>query len=202
MSDSGAQILIVDDDPASRDLLEATMARGGFDAVAVSTGEEALEAAERSRPELVLLDIMLPGINGYEVQRQLRQRFGDDLAVIFISGARAESVDRVAGLMLGADDYVSKPFDPDELLARARRFVRSGEKSRASARVGEGVSSRLTSREAEVLGLLAEGLDQRDIAARLYIAPKTVATHIQRILAKLGVHSRAQAVALVHRTGL
>jgi DNA-binding NarL/FixJ family response regulator len=125
--------------------------------------------------------------------RELRDRFGD-LPVVIVSGERTESFDRVAGLLLGAADYIVKPFDPDELVARVRRLV-VRDRPRPSA-------TTLTGRERDVLRLLADGLDQRRIAAELFLSPKTVATHIQHILAKLGVHSRAQAVAVAHRDGL
>src|SRR5213078_1111954 len=100
---------------------------------------------------------------------------------------------RVAGLLLGADDYLVKPIQFDHLLARVRRLV-----AQPAPVVGP-VASPLTPREQEVLGLLAEGLEQDEIANRLFITPKTVAKHIERILGKLGVRSRAQAVALALR---
>jgi DNA-binding NarL/FixJ family response regulator len=110
-----------------------------------------------------------------------------------VSGERTESADRIAGLLVGGDDYMVKPFDPDELMARVRRLI---EKAAAMRRPSSspGIAD-LTSREIEVLRLLAEGLDQRAIAARLVISPTTVATHIQRILTKLDVRSRTHAVA-------
>src|SRR4030095_3847668 len=107
--------------------------------------------------------------------------------------ARTDETDRVAGLLLGADDYLPKPIRFDHLLARVRRLVGQ------SAPVAPVVPSRLTPREQEVLGLLAEGLEQDEIANRLVITSKTVAKHIERILSKLGVRSRAQAVVLALR---
>ncbi len=192
----GAAILVVDDDPGTRALVSNLLARVGYPVREASTGAAALAAARRERPALVILDVEMPVTSGYEVYRELRDRFGDSLPVLFLSGARTEPYDRAAGLMLGADDYVVKPFDGDELLARVRRLV-----AHAAPRVSDAGSS-LTPREREVLLLLAEGLKQPDIAKRLFISPKTVATHIQRILAKLGVHSRGQAVAMAHRDRL
>ena len=125
------------------------------------------------------------------------ERFGDALPVVFVSGERTESFDRVAGLQLGADDYLSKPFAPDELIARLRRLLPDSELP-----ADEKGRPALTPREEEVLKLLASGLAQGEIAKELVISPKTVASHIERILAKLGVNSRAQAVAVAHRTGL
>jgi DNA-binding NarL/FixJ family response regulator len=118
--------------------------------------------------------------------------------VFFISAVRIEAFDRAAGLLIGADDYLVKPLDPDELIARVRTHLRPHSRAtEAHSRL-----ALLTPRELEVLRLLADGMDQRAIAERLVISPKTVATHIQHVLEKLGVHSRAQAVAAAHRYGL
>ena len=189
-------ILVVDDDPTFRELVATLLERLGCESIEAADGLEALAVAT-SKPSLVLLDVDLPGISGYEVCRELRDAYGNDLPIVFVSGKRTEQLDRVGGLLLGADDYIVKPFEPDEFLARVRRYL-----SRASQPRGAGIRAELTSREREVLRLLASGLDQRAIAAQLVISPKTVATHIQRILGKLGVRSRAQAVALAHRHGL
>jgi DNA-binding NarL/FixJ family response regulator len=186
-------ILVVDDDRACADAFCNALVRAGYETVSAATGEEALELAGRRTPSLAVLDICLPGISGYEVCHELRQSFGDGLPIMFISAARGESYDRVAGLLLGADDYLAKPVAPDELLARVRRLLRR------RAPIAAGVATRLTKREQEVLGLLAEGCDIAEIASRLHLSPKTVATHIEHILGKLGVRSRAQAVAFAYR---
>ena len=142
----------------------------------------------------MILDVRLPGRSGYEVCHALRRRHGANLPILFLSGERVESYDRAAGLLLGADEYLVKPFSPDELVTRVRSLIR---------RAAELPQRRaLTARELEVLTLLAAGLEQTDIAVRLAISPRTVATHIERILGKLGVRSRAQAVALAFRESL
>src|SRR5947209_1478217 len=123
MTSTCGPILVVDDDPASRELVTCLLEGIGYPTVEAETGESALVAAGEQRPELVLLDVRLPGISGYEVCRQLRQRFGEQLPIMFVSGDRTESHDRVAGLMIGADDYISKPFVPDELVARVQRLL-------------------------------------------------------------------------------
>jgi DNA-binding NarL/FixJ family response regulator len=206
----GELVLVVDNDPLFRASVREPLERAGFDVLEADDGEAALGAAARRKPELVLLDVCLPGASGYEVCRELRDRFGDTLGIIFVSGERTDSIDRVSGLLLGADDYVVKPFDPDELLARVRTVVRRVSKPRKTSNGnghgnGHATSSHaaaeaeLTPRELEVLQLLAEGLTQTEIARQLVISPRTVGTHIQNLLGKLGVHSRAQAVALAHR---
>jgi DNA-binding NarL/FixJ family response regulator len=196
-------ILVADGDQAYRAQIRRLLARSGYEPTTAETGRQALEAAHREQPALVLLEVNLAEVSGYEVCRELRDTFGDELAIIFLSGDRTEPHDRVAGLLLGADDYVVKPFDEGELLARIHSSLRRS--SRPNATDGADptqTGASLTSREREVLTLLARGLSQADIAATLVISPKTVGTHIQRVMAKLGVHSRAQAVALAHTQGL
>jgi len=195
---SSDRILIVDDDPAVRELVAAVLEHAGFETETAETGDQALNAVETRKPKLVLLDVRLPDMSGYSVCRALREQRPDSVPIIFLSGERTEWYDRVGGLLLGADDYIVKPFAPDELVARVRTLLR-----RAERPVREGpVRSNLTAREFEVLRLLADGLSQADIAARLFISSKTVATHIEHILDKLEVRSRAQAVAFAYREGL
>ncbi len=199
-SDCGP-ILIVDDDDVFRALLAVSLHRIGYATVEAARGDEALEAALKAPPSLVLLDVNIPGLSGYEVCRKLREMYGQELPIIFISGTRIDTLDRIGGLLLGGDDYVVKPFEMEELLARVRRHLARS----APAAEGRGDTTaglKLTEREREVLRLLAAGLDQTTIAAQLVISPKTVGTHIQRILTKTGVGSRAQVVAFAHRNGL
>jgi DNA-binding NarL/FixJ family response regulator len=189
-------ILVVDDDSDERAGLAQVLERAGYSTCEAVTGEEAIERVRRSPPALAVLDVCLPGICGYEVFRQLRERFGEGLPVIFVSGARTETYDRVAGLLLGADDYFVKPVAADEFLLRVRRLMAP---RRSFDAIG---ASKLTSREREVLGLVAEGLRQQDIAARLFISRKTVGTHIDHIFLKIGARNRAEAVALAYQKNL
>lgn len=193
---AAAGVLVVDDDETLLELVQTVLEASGIEVTTAATGEDALEAARRARPALAILDVQMPGLSGYEVCRVLRAEHGPELPIMFLSGERTESYDRVAGLMLGADDYMTKPFAADELLARARSLMRRG------LAAGTGRAASLTSREREVLQLLAEGRTQREIAGSLVISPKTCGKHIERILEKLAVHSRAQAVAVAYRDDL
>jgi two-component system, NarL family, nitrate/nitrite response regulator NarL len=188
-------ILVVDGDPAAAKEIAELLGGVGLEARTESSGEDAIAVAGERRPQAVLLEVRLPGVSGYEVLRKLRRRYGEQLPIMFVSGERVEPFDRVAGLLLGADDYVVKPFAPDELIARVLRLVVR------SASDDEALGTKLTRREEEVLHLLASGLTQKEIARQLVISSSTVASHIEHILEKLGVHSRAQAVALAHRSG-
>lgn len=194
--DGASPILIADHDEETRSLVAAVLAQAGYETLEAASGDEAIDAARRALPRLVVLEVALPGLSGYEVCHQLRNEFGEALPIVFVSGDRTEPFDRVAGFLIGADDYLIKPFAPDELLARVRRLARR------TAPVPASVASKLTNREMEVLRLLAEGLEQGDIARQLFITRKTVGTHIENIMRKLGVRSRSQAVALAYREDL
>jgi DNA-binding NarL/FixJ family response regulator len=191
------QILVVDDTSEFRTYVAAVLERAGYEVVQAETGEEALALAAHETPAMVLLDVNLPGTSGYAVCNELRQRLGHQLPIVFVSGDRTEPFDRVAGLLIGADDYITKPFDPDELVARVRRMLERTQMRRPRITYEDPFG--LTRREREVLSLLVDGLTQVSIADRLYLSPKTVGTHIQRIIGKMGVNSRTQAVALAAR---
>lgn len=195
-ADSAGAILIADVDAELRSQVAAVLTQAGYETLEVASGDEAIEAARRLLPRLAILEIALPGLSGYEVCHQLRGEFGDGLPIVFVSGERTEPFDRVAGLLIGADDYLIKPFAPDELLARVRRLARR------TVPVSPSVASKLTNREMEVLRLLAEGLEQDEIARQLFITRKTVGTHIENVMRKLGVRTRSQAVALAYREDL
>jgi DNA-binding NarL/FixJ family response regulator len=191
-----ATILLVDPDAAFRSTARGTLTDAGFVVEEAASAEEALERIKAPGIAAVVLEVRLPGISGYEVCRALRERHGDDVAVIFVSGDRIEASDRVAGLLLGADDYLAKPVAIDELALRLSRLCTS--RVRQAGAAGQG----LTPREHEVLDLLAEGFGPVEIGVKLLISPKTVGTHVEHIYAKLGVHNRAQAVATAYRLAL
>ncbi|MDR7274978.1 response regulator transcription factor [Catenuloplanes atrovinosus] len=115
-------LLVVDDEPTVRELLAATLRFAGFTVSSAATAAEALDAARREPPDLVLLDVMLPDLDGFEVLRRLRVG-GARVPVLFLT-ARDTPADKVRGLTLGGDDYVTKPFDLQELLARIRAVLR------------------------------------------------------------------------------
>ena len=114
-------VLIIEDDPHTAELVAMYLTRDGFEAKTAPDGEKALEMAASHPPDFVILDLMIPKIDGWEVFRRLRRQ--SDVPVIMLT-ARGEEIDRVSGLTMGADDYVSKPFSPRELVARVRAVLR------------------------------------------------------------------------------
>jgi DNA-binding NarL/FixJ family response regulator len=195
-------VVVADGDKASRALVAQPLLRAGYETIEVESGVEALNAVRKHGAALVLLEVALPDMTGYDVCRELRLETGDDLPIMFVSGTHADSLGRVAALLLGADDFIVKPFDPAELLARAQRLVRRRSGIATPRMTAPAAGERFTARESQVLDLLAEGLRQKDIALQLSISPKTVGTHIQNMFGKVGVHSRAQLVASAYRLEL
>ena len=130
---TNASILIVEDEPEIAELVRYHVQREGARAAIARTGRQALEAVQRRRPDLVVLDLMLPDLDGLEVCRRLRWQTETRSLPILIVSAKGEESDIVAGLELGADDYVTKPFSPKVLMARIRNLLRRGQPAEAGA---------------------------------------------------------------------
>ena len=119
-------VLVVDDDAGVRALLVELLERAGYTVAQASSGAEAIEKLHEASPALIISGVQMAGGSGYEVCRTLRRELGRDVPFIFLSGTRTEPYYRVAGFEFGADDYMTKPFDPEELLARVRALLRRG----------------------------------------------------------------------------
>jgi DNA-binding response OmpR family regulator len=160
-----AHVLVVDDEPIVLDVLGRYLERDGFGVETARDGPAALDAIDRRRPDLVLLDLMLPGIDGIEVCRSVRAR--EDGTAVIILTARGAETDRIAGLDLGADDYITKPFSPREVMARVRAVLRRLPRSREP--------SRPTDAEKIVAGDLDIDPRSREVrrgGKRLHLTPK------------------------------
>ncbi len=208
--DSKGTVLVVDDEPTIVEIVGRYMERAGYETYEAGDGPEALRLAGLHRPDLVVLDLMLPGIDGIEVMRQLHERPGPRTAVILLT-ARGEESDRLVGLRHGADDYVVKPFSPAELVARVdavlRRVSPSDEEAPpiehgplrlepATRRVFlDGEELTLTQREFDLLAHLAahpgrvysrDQLMESVWGESFFEDTSTVTVHIRRLRAKLG----------------
>jgi len=203
-----AEILVVEDEPSIAEVVELYLRRAGYQVRTVGDGNEALRVLEGHLPDLLILDVMLPGLDGFSILRWLRDR--GDTPVIFIT-ARREEIDRIAGLEMGADDYVVKPFSPQELVSRVRAVLRrfhrdenAPEKpliyddlcidpaTRLVTLGGREIA--LTGREFDLLWLMAchprqvfsrEQLLERVWGAVDYIDPGTVTVHLRRLREKI-----------------
>jgi DNA-binding response OmpR family regulator len=209
MTQSRGHVLVVDDEPTIGDVVSRYLVRAGYDTALAATGKDALERAADHRPDVVVLDLMLPDIDGLEVMRRLRQQDRKRTAIILLT-ARGEESDRIVGLRLGADDYVVKPFSPAELVARVDAMLRRLEPTPdrepplqfdgleidpAARRVhADGTEVPLTQREFELLLFLArhpgraftrDQLMDKVWQYSFYIDTSTVTVHIRRLRAKL-----------------
>ena len=127
---SAELILLVDDEPSITELARMYLERDGYRIHEAADGESALETAEKQKPALIVLDVMLPKVDGFDVCRRLRSA-GNDVPIIMLT-ARDEDIDKILGLELGADDYLTKPFNPRELVARVKAILRRSESKKAS----------------------------------------------------------------------
>jgi two-component system, NarL family, response regulator len=202
------RVAVVDDHPIVRDGIVANLQDAGDIAVAgtASSAAGALALVRRERPDVVLLDLELPDRSGLELIVELKAALPQLRIVIFSAYGGEERV--AAALSRGADSYVLKGTPSDELLETIRSAVAG--QPRLGAEVAAQLlrslhtprRERVTPREREVLGLLAEGLSNKAIAARLNVAERTVRFHVGEILERLGAESRAQAVAFAKQRGL
>ncbi|MEU0809160.1 response regulator transcription factor [Streptomyces sp. NPDC005970] len=211
------RVVVADDQALVRTGFTMILAADGIDVVAaVADGGEAVEAVRRTRPDVVLMDIRMPEMDGLEATRRILTGAPGEPRVIILTTFDLDHF-VYAALSAGASGFLLKDVTPEHLVA-AVRMVRSGDALLAPAitrRLVERYARRdpdtsalhrdlaaLTPREAEVLRLLAQGLSNAELAARLHLSEATVKTHVARILAKLGLRDRVQAVVVAYETGL
>ena len=224
------RLLLVDDEPGLRTAVKAYLEDEGFQVTTANDGEEGWSAAQEMLPDVILSDVMMPRCDGFALLKRLRadERLGGT-PVIFLT-AKGMTADRIAGFNAGADDYIPKPFDPNELVARVHNVVRRQERLLAEAArfadaditamakqiteirsmLGTGGSKKttpdvkldFTPREASVLQLVAEGMMNKEIARRLETSIRNVEKYVSRLFIKTGTASRTELVRYALEHGL
>ena len=224
------RLLLVDDEPGLRTAVKAYLEDEGFAVTTANDGEEGWTVAQEMLPDVILSDVMMPRCDGYGLLKRLRadERLGGT-PVIFLT-AKGMTADRIAGFNAGADDYIPKPFDPSELVARVHNVVRRQERLLAEAArfadadisamakqiteirslLGSGgtrkaapdVKIDFTPREASVLQLVAEGMMNKEIARRLETSIRNVEKYVSRLFIKTGTASRTELVRFALEHGL
>ncbi len=203
------QILVVDDEPNIVQLARLYLERDGYSVTSVGNGQKALEAARSQHPDLIVLDVMLPQVDGFEVCRRLRAE--DNPVPIIMVTARDDDIDKILGLELGADDYLTKPFNPRELVARVKAVLRRGNSTQQMAQAPLQISDleinfagrevrinaepiELRTQEFEVLKVLAENkgvvLSREQLLSKawgfdFYGQTRTVDVHIAQLRRKI-----------------
>lgn len=217
-------ILIVDDDADIRDVVRIALRQAGFQTEEAADGREALTAIERLKPDLVVLDIGLPEMDGLEVCRTVR--VSSDVPILFLT-AQGDEIDRILGLEMGADDYLPKPFSPREMVARIKAILRRGgavvseeqplrhgilevDPARHTCRV-DGAPVTLTAREMELLvKLMAHpaqvharpALVDAIYGTNVHVSDRTMDSHLRNLRAKLAEAGCADAVETMHGIGI
>jgi DNA-binding response OmpR family regulator len=209
------KILVVDDEPDAVELIEFNLKGAGYEVVSANDGEEALKKARMTLPDLIILDLMLPEVDGMEVCKILRRDQKTSGIPIVMLTAKAAEIDRVLGLELGADDYVTKPFSPRELVLRVKRLLRSGQNAEEKAdriewkeltvdiprhqTTVKGKHVELTATEFKLLMVLAQRKGRVQSREQLLhdvweydnlIDTRTVDTHMRRLREKLGTAAK------------
>jgi DNA-binding NarL/FixJ family response regulator len=206
-------ILVADDDPGTRLSISDYLEIAGYIVVTADNGQLALEMVDRYQPHLIVTDITMPRLDGYELVRQVRRQPAFRLLPVIFLTARTNTEERIRGYQLGCDAYLPKPFDLDELGAVIRNLLERSQIIQSEWRVrsqtlthnpdkGTSVVKNyefetkldLTSREHDVLELLAAGLSNSQIGDRLHLSPRTVEKYVSNLLRKTNTNNRAELV--------
>ena len=206
------KILIVDDDSTLRAALERYLEDRGFAVSCAASGKEGLEHFTHDPPDLIVSDVVMPEMDGYELCGRVREsEIGQLVPFIFLSG-RCDLEDRIQGHSIGADDYLVKPFHPRELIAKieaqlARAHRIHSQIERALQQPSEEVAAPerpplpLTPAEEKVFWEVIQGYTNKKIGDRLFISPRTVQTHLSNILSKLALENRSQLIRYAFENG-
>ncbi|MGB7413538.1 MAG: response regulator transcription factor [Thermosynechococcaceae cyanobacterium] len=191
-------ILVVDDDPTICLTLTDYLERSGYGVIVAYDGQQAWDAVEKYRPHLIVTDIRMPQMDGFELIRQVRKQPAFRLLPVIFLTSRAEIHDRIQGYRMGCDLYLPKPFELDELGAVVRNLLDRSQMVRSELHTQSqpiaDVRLDLTPREQEVLVLLTEGLSNAQIGDRLHLSPRTIEKYVSKLLQKTETHNRAETV--------
>lgn len=188
-------ILIIEDQPQMRQRLGRILEIEGYRALVAADGREGIELAMRERPDLIICDVMMPGMNGHEVLRAVRANVSVAATPFIFLTALGEHADQRVGMNLGADDYLSKPVQIEDLLAAIRARLRRHPRNTAPdfSSTAPLLVLGLTAREADVLLWVAQGKTNIETGTILHLSAGTVRKHLEHIFAKLGVENRTAA---------
>ncbi len=206
------RILVVDDEAKLLRAVAVDLRAEGYDVATARSGAEALALVAQSLPDLVVSDIRMPGMDGYQLARRLRENQRTAIIPIIFLTAKDTSADRIEGFRTGVDAYITKPFEPDELLVVIAGILRRVERTHAEiARIvgkaeaadvaSEFIDEDLTEAEARIASAVARGLSNKEIAQEFRISVRTVEHHVRHILAKKNFSNRVELALHVKERG-
>ena len=202
------RLLVVDDEPRLLRAVAADLRGEGYEVTTAQSGAEALSLIARQIPDLVISDIRMPGMDGYALARQLRRNQSTALVPIIFLTAKDATADRIEGFRSGVDAYLTKPFEPDELLAVIASILTRIERTHsqiarlvggaaADSAASDLVDEELTAAEIKVAGAVGRGLSNKEIAKEFDISVRTVEHHVRNILAKKNFSNRVEIALYV-----
>jgi DNA-binding NarL/FixJ family response regulator len=194
------RLLLIDDDPNLILLVKDYLEFRGYEVITAENGREALEVLENDIPDMIICDVMMPEMDGYTFVNQVRQDERTSWIPVLFLSAKGQSQDRVKGLNIGADVYMVKPFEPEELVAQVeaslkqayRQRQQPGNGSESESKIQVPFDVHLTQTELKVVQFVARGLANRDIAEELNVSQRTVESHVSNMLGKTGLHNRTE----------
>jgi DNA-binding NarL/FixJ family response regulator len=194
-------LLLVDDDPNLILLVKDYLVYRGYEVHTAENGREALEILEKNLPDMIICDIMMPEMDGYSFIEKVRQESRTSWIPVMFLSAKGQSQDRVKGLNTGADVYMVKPFEPEELVAQVESSLKQASRlMQHNTRKGLDEGSRiqvpsnveLTPTELKVVQLVAKGMANREIAEQLKVSQRTIESHVSNMLNKTNLHNRTE----------
>ncbi len=193
------QLLLIDDDPNLILLVKDYLEFRGYEVKTAGNGREALEILEDSAPDMIICDVMMPEMDGYTFVKQVRENPITEWVPILFLSAKGQSQDRVRGLNTGADVYMVKPFEPEELVAQvesslkqASRLIKQQLKAGSGSSLQVPIDVELTPTELRVVQFVARGMANREIALELQVSQRTIESHVSNMLGKTGLHNRTE----------
>lgn len=204
MKENGAgdhkRLLLIDDDPNLIMLVKDYLEFRGYEVITAENGREALEVLEKDVPDLIICDVMMPEMDGYSLVEHVRQDARTSWIPVLFLSAKGQSQDKVKGLNTGADVYMVKPFEPEELVAQVESSLKQAD--RLSKHKDRGLENRptiqvpfdveLTPTELKVVQYVARGMANREIAEDLNVSQRTIESHVSNMLGKTGLHNRTE----------
>lgn len=200
-SKDSKQLLLIDDDPNLILLVKDYLEFRGYEVITAENGREALDILGQQLPDMIICDVMMPEMDGYAFVEQIRQDSRTSWIPVMFLSAKGQSQDRIKGLNTGADVYMVKPFEPEELVAQVEsslkhtgRLLRYTTKSSfdESTRIQVPQNVELTPTETKVVQLVAQGMSNKEIADKLSVSQRTIESHVSNMLNKTSLHNRTE----------
>ncbi|NET10626.1 MAG: response regulator transcription factor [Symploca sp. SIO2B6] len=211
-SNDNKRLLLVDDDPNLILLVKDYLEFRGYEVMTAENGREALEMLKQDTPNMIICDVMMPEMDGYALVENIRQDQSMNWIPVLFLSAKGQSADRVKGLSTGADVYMVKPFEPEELVAQVESSLKSASRLIGLQSSQPAVESahkiqvpfdvELTPTEKKVVSFVARGMANREIAGELNVSQRTIESHVSNMLGKTGLHNRTELARWAIENGM